>query len=211
MDKRWYEARMTGRFSNPALFERLRQSGVEGTLVEDNQIDVDDFDDGLEIVETNFIEPGKRIEARYMGGMIVCRTEEMRRYAELESKAEWRAKQWELRRERERERRETEEWWDGYDIPFEFDVAWKGRVDQLRRGSSMTGLDSRSVAHLFVLEEFEEGRLSRSEESYLCRAGGEWQFHPGDGSDIQTDTSIDTPAHKVECSKCLELMERWKV
>lgn len=94
--------------------------------------------------------------------------------------------------------------WSDYDIPFEFGVAQNSRIGQLRRGSSGTGRGKSTVIHLYVLESFEEGRLSRDPGSggiFLCK---------GEGRYIQRQDDGEEHPEKVTCSQCLSLMERWK-
>ena len=93
------------------------------------------------------------------------------------------------------------DFWDKYEIPFEFGVAQNSRISQLRKGSSGTGRTSSTSTHLYVLESFEDGRLSREKGRFLCK---------GEGRNPQrTDNGEENP-EEVDCSNCLSLMERWK-
>lgn len=105
------------------------------------------------------------------------------------------------------ERENAERFWKRYEIPFEHDTCIKVRRSGLMRGSSGTGHAADTVVHLHVLEPFKDGRLSRSEDSYLCENGSHVDFqgreerHVGDGESY-------VPA--VTCQKCLNYMDRWK-
>lgn len=89
-----------------------------------------------------------------------------------------------------------------YQIPFEYTTAIKVRMSGLKRGSAGNGRARDTVNHLFVLEAFEEGRLSRDAETYLCDPNASTRFPSGEGKH-------DEPK-KVTCSSCLDLMERWE-
>ena len=89
-----------------------------------------------------------------------------------------------------------------YEIPFEYTTAIKVRLSGLSRGSAGNGRARDTVNHLFVKEEFQEGRLQRDSGSYLCDPNASTHFPPGEGEH-------DEP-RKVTCKSCLELMERWK-
>jgi hypothetical protein len=109
-------------------------------------------------------------------------------------------------RERETQRKQAERFWSRYNIPFAYDVAIKGRHSGLTRGSTGTGSARNTVVHLFVQESFEEGRLSRDAETYLCDPSSvpEYQFTEERHTD---DEGKYVP--KVTCETCLKRMERW--
>lgn len=105
-------------------------------------------------------------------------------------------------------RRAAEQFWDRYNIPFEYDTAIKVRRSGLLRGSSGTGHAENTVVHLHVQETFRDGRFSRDADSYLCeknshvRPQGREERHVEDGERY-------VPA--IDCQTCLERMERWEV
>jgi hypothetical protein len=109
-------------------------------------------------------------------------------------------------RERETQRKQAERFWSNYDIPFNQDVAIKGRQSGLSRGSTGTGRARDTVVHLFVQESFTAGRLSRDAETYLCdpNAVPRYQFTEERHTD---DKGQYVP--KVTCETCLTRMERW--
>jgi len=88
-----------------------------------------------------------------------------------------------------------------YEIPFEYTTAIKLRLSGLTRGSAGNGRASNTVNHLFVKESFEEGRLRRDADTYLCDPDAAPRFPASDGEH-------DEP-RDVTCSGCLDLMERW--
>lgn len=103
-------------------------------------------------------------------------------------------------------RDEAEEFWNSHDLPFDFDVGIKGRRSGLTRGSNGTGRSASTVEHLFVQESFKEGRLSRGSDVYLCDDSASFRF---DGERFLDDNG-DSYMPPVTCSRCLELMQRWK-
>lgn len=104
------------------------------------------------------------------------------------------------------ERERAADFWARYDLPFEHDVAIKGRLSGLQRGSAGTGRARDTVNHLFVQEAFEDGRLSRDAESYLCdpNARPEFEFTEERYSDDQGEY-----VPRVTCQTCLDRMARW--
>lgn len=104
-------------------------------------------------------------------------------------------------------RQRAEQFWDQYDIPFEYDTCIKVRRSGLLRGSSGTGHASDTVVHLHVLEPFTQGRLSRTENSYLCENDSFVGFDGREERHIEDGESY-VPA--VTCDTCLKRMARWR-
>lgn len=92
--------------------------------------------------------------------------------------------------------------WEQYDIPFDFATAQNNRLGELQRDSTGTGETESTVTHLYVLESFEDGRLSREADRFLCRGEGDRPDRPSGPA--------ENPA-KVTCSECQSLMERWEI
>lgn len=104
--------------------------------------------------------------------------------------------------------RETaQKFWDQYDIPFDHDVAIKGRLSGLTRGSTGSGRDRSTVNHLYTEEAFSEGRLSREEGAYLCDPNAHPSFEFTEERYVEDGERYVPP---ITCSRCLELMERWE-
>lgn len=96
------------------------------------------------------------------------------------------------------------EFWEDYDIPFEFATAQNNRLSELQRGSTGTGATESTVRHLYVLEDFEDGQLKRTAGDlgiFLCK---------GEGNQPDRPQEQATNPRKITCSECLERMERWK-
>lgn len=105
-------------------------------------------------------------------------------------------------------RQQAEEFWEQYDIPFEWDTAIKGRRSGLLRGSTGTAHTANTVIHLYVEESFSEGRLKRDEGVYLCepRSNPSFEFTE---ERFTEDGEEYIPA--VTCNACLKKMKRWKM
>ena len=191
----------------PGLVDTLR-SGVEGTIGEGGRIQLDDHDHTLRLSNTDEIEPGTRVYVRYFyrRRATYCQPREERereqrrkeRRRELKQKARERVKDW--------RRRRADEFWKDYDLPFEYDVAQKGRRSQLQRGSTGTGTTSQTVNHLYVLESFEQGRLKREANRYLCDNQAEFRFTEVRGMDLDGESFVP----RVTCQTCLSRMERFQ-
>jgi hypothetical protein len=106
-------------------------------------------------------------------------------------------------------RYEAEQFWAQYDIPFEHDTCIKVRRSGLLRGSSGTGHAADTVVHLHVKEPFNAGRLTRSEDAYLCEKGSTVDFQGREERHCDGDGGSYRP--KVTCETCLQRMERWQV
>lgn len=191
----------------PGLPNAIRPS-TEGVVREGGVVDLSGIDtQNLRLSDVDAIEPGTEVRVSMRGKRVYCQPrseyerqqQRKQRRRELEKKAEARYKHW--------ERRRAEEFYDQYEIPFEWDVAIKGRRSGLGRGSWGDGRAADTVNHLFVCESFSKGRLERSAESYLCTPGTpEFQFT----EERHLDGDDEEYRPKVTCKTCLERMERWK-
>lgn len=112
----------------------------------------------------------------------------------------------------ERRRREFDKarrFWNRHEVPFEHDVRIKVRRSGLSRGSSGTGRARDTVNHLYVLEGFSEGRLSRSSDVYLCDDSA--RIRDSDSETISDPDGEAKMLRAVTCKRCRELMERWEM
>ncbi|WP_135666546.1 hypothetical protein [Halorhabdus rudnickae] len=190
----------------PPRLSDVLQGGAKGTVREKGAIELDDLD-GVHLALKNpeAVAEGTRVQVNSRGSACTSLEEVKRR--KREKKAEKFLKARERRQKRKEARQEAEAFWDQYDIPFEYDVAIKGRRSGLLRGSSGTGRDSSTVEHLYVLEAFEDGRLSRPEGVYLCNNEANLRFDDGERRQDENGESFIPP---VTCQTCLDRMERWK-
>lgn len=192
----------------PTLPDVLMQ-GVEGTVQDDGVIDLDEVGGThLKLQDPSTIEPGTRVYVDRIRGFEMCRPVDIRERRRKEKKAEKFLKARERRQRRKQARQEAEAFWDQYDIPFEWDVAIKGRRSGLTRGSWGDGRAKNTVEHLFVREAFEDGRLRRPADVYLCNNEASLRFDEGERRQDENGNSFIPP---VTCQTCLERMKRWKV
>lgn len=208
----WHRLK-TPRFLPPGFAQSIR--GVEATIGDDGQLEGEDVPCELRLPSDADIEPGTEVEVQ-----LRSRNPYAARKTEVEARSEAKERRQELKRERKRLKQEREreqmvaesrEFWTEYDIPFEYSVAWKGRREELQRGSTGTGVNSQTVTHLFVQEPFSEGRLERGENEYLCDDEAELRYTPAKGHDpADHRAGTDDVLPKVTCSQCQELMERWR-
>lgn len=197
------------KFINPALVKQLRRGTATGVVREGA---VEYAGDRLTIKGDEQPEKGAEVGIRGGHGSFYCKTVEQ---IEKE-KRERKQRREERRREREREqarkqdrrRAEALRFWESYDIPFEYDVRIKVRRSGLLRGNSGTGRAKNTVEHLYVMEAFEEGRLSREADRYLC--DDEAHIRDEDAGMSRSDSDGNPYQKRVTCKACLDLMERFE-
>ncbi|WP_066418979.1 hypothetical protein [Halorubrum aethiopicum] len=100
----------------------------------------------------------------------------------------------------------AERFWSRYEIPFEHDTAIKLRRSGLLRGSTGTGHAANTVVHLHVKEGFTDGRLSRTEDSWLCENDS---YVPRESREERFVEDGEEYVPPVTCETCLDRMERW--
>lgn len=195
----WTSVRVRG-FVDPALIKWFQRKPREGVVTGGGHIEFDERD-GVKITVSrdSRIEDGTRVHVKLKNGNLVCAP-----ISELKTNDEPVANR--SKTGDSKAKQDAEDFWDQYDIPFEYDVAIKGRRSGLLRGSSGTGRTRQTVMHLFVKEAFTDGRLSREADTYLCSNEAKFRFtEEGNTSD---NTKSYTPS--VTCQTCLERMKRWK-
>lgn len=94
------------------------------------------------------------------------------------------------------------DFWEQYDVPVAFATAQNNRLSGLSKESHGTGKAADTVRHFYVLESFEDGRLERDADRFLCKGEGERPDRPSEPA--------ENPS-RITCNECLSLMERWKV
>jgi len=191
----------------PGLADQLTL-GVEGFVRKDGKIALDSVSGlHLKLKDTDAIEPRTDVYVTRRRGKEWAIPLELHERKQYEKKAQNRLDERKHQKRKERRKREAEEFWQQYDIPIEYGTAIKLRMSGLRRGSWGDGRAADTVQHLHVKEDFKEGRLERSANSYLC----EKDSHVTEQStEKQLDSEQDLE-RKVTCETCLDRMERWKV
>lgn len=199
------------RFVNPGLMSSLQSRMEHGTVREDGTVAVEDRaeldGEGLEQAGEDPVEPGTEVVITLRGGDPYCRPVSEQKREEREVKERHERKERARARLKDWKQRRAREFWNQYDIPVQWDVAIKGRRSGLSRGSWGDGRAANTVEHLFIQESFEDGRLKRDADTYLCDDSAELRFSEGER---RQNSEGDTYIPPVTCSRCLDLMARWK-
>lgn len=107
------------------------------------------------------------------------------------------------RREQIRKTREAAEVFnEALNIPFKWSVDHKVVISGLSENSWGCGTNRRTVMHVRVLEDFQDGRFKRKAGDFLC--GKDDSVHQG-----YTDTSEGNKGVKVTCKQCLKVSKRF--
>lgn len=180
-----------------------------GRVSEDGTVTVH----GITFVPTeDGLDPGTEV---YVTRLMGARGEYARPLAEYEREQARKERRKNLkRRARERvkdwKQNRADAFWNQYAIPFQWDVAIKGRRSGLSRGSWGDGRAANTVEHLYVAEPFSEGRLSRHADRFLCDPNSAVSPHlPFDGVRAHNSDG-DEYRPPVTCERCLDMMARWK-
>ena len=195
-------------FINPALVQQMRGGEATGTV---SGSGVEYGLDHYQITSTPIPDDGAEVVIREDDAGLYCKTveqvEKEKREREQRQREKERKRKHEQARKEDRRRAEALRFWQGYDIPFEYDVRIKVRRSGLLRGSNGTGRAKDTVEHLYVREGFEDGRLARSADRYLCDDSAHIR-------DQDTTTASDSDGNRYErrvtCKACLDLMDRWE-
>lgn len=90
-----------------------------------------------------------------------------------------------------------------YNIPFKQVARIKIVMSGLSENSMGDGSKRNSVMHLFVKEDFTDGKMKRLANTFLCS--------PNDaGKHFYLDDDSYEDIRVITCKKCLKIMERWK-
>jgi len=195
----------TPRFVNPALTHALESRTARGEVRDSGRVSVEG--ETMRIDGQCSLEPGTKVVVSLKDGDFQFRSLELQRRSEREVRERGKQKRRARERYKDWKHRRAREFWNQYTIPFQWDVAIKGRRSGLLKGSSGTGRAANTVEHLYVRESFEDGRLSRPADCYLCDDSAHFRFDEGERRQNSDGESYIPP---VTCSRCLDLMERWK-
>lgn len=77
----------------------------------------------------------------------------------------------------------------------------------------MNGGNKATVSHLYLHEDFKDGRFARTANTFLCsesksKFGANWSNTLGDNT---AEYDIYGIRNVVNCKQCLKLLERFKV
>lgn len=198
---------------SPALSSIL-SGGAEGTVTKGGGIQIDAVDGiQLKLRNSDALSPGTTVRVLGKRGKWAVPKRgyqaEQRvrdRQRRLRTILKERGRAW----RQDHRRAEAEAFWSQYDLPVEVDIAIKGRLSGLTKGSWGDGRAANTVEHAYVREAFSEGRMEREADSYLCDPNATPQFNFDEEND-RTDSDGESYTPPVTCNTCLKRMERWRV
>lgn len=187
-----------GPFIHPAVIRNLPQK-----ITIENERYITIFDQKFTPLNGETLEIGKQLfvqNGRF--NMQASYVDEIKAYNEAKAeRIKEKAEQKRIQKEKE-----IKEFWNQYDIPFDFSVEVKEVLSGLSENSMGNGLKKNSKHHIFVKEDIEFGRLKRHANSYLCSpskaySGGDWSGTLGNGRNGK---------HIITCKNCLTKIEKFK-
>lgn len=186
-------------FINPFLMNSLPREGI----VRSGHVQVAGFTLDFRRGETPYPD-GTRVRV-WCSRDLVCeslqeielRRQERARQAEMEARQDF--------ARRSRRRLEAYQFNRGLNVPVKWKPEIKHVIGGLTVNSSGNGQTRRSVWHIYLLEDLEEGRLKRSKHSFLCTQQEGCHF----GELIDPHSMINNHI-KVTCKSCLAIAKRWQ-
>lgn len=179
-----------------------------GTVTSDGVVEVDEIDMTLSLPSDTGLSQGTEVRVFLQGGQLHAQTVDQVNREAYERKAQAHLRAREKRQRRQAKRERAAAFWAQYELPFDYDVAIKGRRSGLGRGSWSNGHASNTVEHLYVCEAFTDGRLSRDSNTYLCTPSETPTFEFA--GERRLDETGDEYIPPVTCQTCLSRMARWK-
>lgn len=122
---------------------------------------------------------------------------EQKAWFEKERERKQKIKQRQDELNRERIKKEDEDFNKSLNLPFKYTLGYKVVLSGLSSSSWGDGARSNTVTHVVLDEDFKQGRLSRDKGDFLCKASSSkmWDHETGG---------------RVTCSQCLKIARRWK-
>jgi len=120
--------------------------------------------------------------------------------------------------EREQERIERSRRWEAeaaednaaLNIPVRWTSGLKTVLSGLSSRSNGSGDNSRSVAHVLLLDPIEEGRFTRRAGSFLCTSAGGSDGQAWTGKLHTHSAGVTGPyVSRITCKACLKISQRW--
>jgi hypothetical protein len=109
-------------------------------------------------------------------------------------------------------RADPDVFWDQYEIPFEFETAYKYRRHEINNGLTGPRTHVNRAVHLFPIERVVVPGSVVEAGSYYCEDGASHhhaEYGPDGGLISQLDG--ETYPRVVTCKRCLKGMQRWKI
>ena len=158
-----------------------------------------------------------------------ARAEVERRITAREKQLAEATRQWEEERkeyeEQERQRKEDARNFNAnLNIPVKWTLEIKPVLSGLQINSSGDGENRRTVYHILLLEDLNEGRLHRKAGEFLCshnkgrfpdlhvwqRTGEMIRSIAKTGGFIESEVTVSMKSCQVTCKKCLQMARRWR-
>lgn len=191
---------------DPALPQRIGR-GATGVVEADGAVEVEGIEgQQFQLADSDTIDEGTKVHLTLRRRDIYAKPLDEHQAEKRRQKRTLQQKRKASARAKWRRRKQAEAFWDQYELPFEFDVAIKGRRSGLMHGSAGTGRNVQTVEHLFVQSPFHSGQLVRDADTYLCQNDANLTFDEERHKDGYGGEYM--PA--VTCAECLDRMERWK-
>lgn len=111
----------------------------------------------------------------------------------------------------EKRKANSDLFWKSYNIPVKFSLEIKERLSGFSENSCGNGTAKNSKLHLYLHEDFKDGKLVRSQHSFLCSEQKTQANWSGSLGEYAFENDIYGIKNVVECKQCLKLMERFKI
>lgn len=119
------------------------------------------------------------------------------------------------KQEAERRKLKSETFWATHEIPFDFSLEIKEVLSGLKEGTMLHAQKRSTVLHIYLQEDYTNGRFSRNKGDYLCanekaKYGGNWTGNVGMRLYEFQDHREKTIRNIPTCKACLKILERFK-
>jgi len=198
----------------PGLASHLR-GGQDGVVLEGGAIRVDGINSiDVKLQTSDALEPGTEVSvwqgsrAEWAKPLVHEQAENrvQRRLNRFQTLLRSRHHSW----RKDHRRAKADAFWSQYNLPVQVDIAIKGRLSGLTKGSWGDGRAGNTVEHAYLRGAVSDGQLKREADSYLCDPNASPRFNFDDDND-RRDSDGATYTPPVTCQKCLNRLERWRV
>lgn len=199
-------------FPSPFWFaSRNRGEPVDGEVISESTVKTDI--EMLQLLEGELPPVGTKVIIMPGQYQLTCKTEdEVQKEKEdlIKSRNEARKKMEEERKANEkRVRLKAESVNAKIHIPVEWTSGFKAVLSGLSENSWGNGINRRSVMHVLLKEDIQEGAFKRSAGSFLCttKGGNDGMMY----ADLERLSSDDEGQYvsEITCKACLKIAERW--
>jgi len=175
-------------------------SNTSTLIIDDYELVCEDKNESLEVGREVILTGSlyKRVFLEYK--------DEVDRYNEFQKNEKIR-----LEKERIDSRKANSElFWKSYNIPFKYSLEIKERLSGLSFNSCGNGTAKNSTFHLYVHEDYKNGKLIRPKNSFLCSEQKIYANWSGSLGENTFSNDIYGIPNVVTCKQCLKIMKRFK-